>query len=83
MEQERRDELVRAETSRGKELIASGHVKRIWRVPGRWSNISLYDVRDATELHALLQSLPLWPWLDISAEALAQHPLEAAPVPPP
>ncbi len=32
---------------------------------------------DATELHALLTSLPLWPWMDVHVEALATHPLEA------
>jgi muconolactone D-isomerase len=73
----RRRELLEAEAVRGRELIASGALRRIWRVPGRWSNVSLYDVADATELHALLTSLPLWPWMDVRVEALAVHPLEA------
>lgn len=72
-----RRELVAAELARGEELRASGELVRIWRVPGRWANVSLYDVADATELHTTLQSLPMWPWLDISVEALATHPLEA------
>jgi muconolactone D-isomerase len=46
-------------------------------VPGSWVNVSLYEASDATELHALLTSLPLWPWMDVHVEALATHPLEA------
>jgi muconolactone D-isomerase len=45
-------------------------------VPGRQANVSLYEASDATALHALLMSLPLWPWMDVQVEALATHPLE-------
>ena len=72
----RRRELLEAEAERGRELLASGALRRIWRVPGRPANISLYEASDATELHALLMSLPLWPWMDVQVEALATHPLE-------
>jgi muconolactone D-isomerase len=73
----RRSELLDAEVERGRELLASGALRRIWRVPGRWANVSLYEAADATELHALLMSLPLRPWMDVHVEALATHPLEA------
>lgn len=66
-----------AERARGLELMARGALKRIWRIPGRLSNYSLYDVTDATELHDLLSSLPLWPWTTMNVEPLALHPLEA------
>ena len=72
----RRQELLEAEAERGRELLASGALRRIWRVPGRRANVSLYEASDPTELHALLMSLPLWPWMDIQVEALATHPLE-------
>lgn len=77
MPADRRGELLAAERIRGRELIASGALKRIWRVPGRLSNYSLYDVQDATELHDLLSSLPLWSWTTMKVEPLAIHPLEA------
>jgi muconolactone D-isomerase len=69
--------LQAAETARARELIAQGSLRRIWRIPGRRSNISLYDVADATELHAALSSLPLFPYMQIEVQALATHPLEA------
>ncbi len=77
MPEDRRRELLEAESARGRELLADGSLVRIWRVPGRLANISLYRAADATELHALLGSLPLAPWLEVSVEALATHPLEA------
>lgn len=75
----RRSELLEGERARGLELIAEGKLVRIWRVPGRLANVSLYRVADATELHAAVTSLPLWPWMDVHVEALAVHPLESAP----
>jgi len=75
--EERRQELLAAEAQRGRELIEAGHIRRIWRIPGRLANISLYQADDATELHQLVSSLPLWPWMDVQLDSLALHPLEA------
>lgn len=71
-----RAQLLEAESARGRELIAAGKLRRIWRVPGRTANVSLYDVAGADELHELLSSLPLARWMDVRVEALAVHPLE-------
>ena len=75
--QERRDELAEAERRRGRELMEQGLLVRIWRLPGRTANVSLYRAADATELHAAVSSLPLWPYMQVRVEALAVHPLEA------
>jgi muconolactone D-isomerase len=77
MPADQRQELLAAERKRGRELMAGGALKRIWRIPGRFSNYSLYDVQDATVLHDLLTSLPLWSWTTMHVEPLALHPLEA------
>jgi muconolactone D-isomerase len=69
-------ELQAAETARARELMAAGALKRIWRIPGRRSNISLYEAPDATAVHAALASLPLWPYMEIDVRPLAVHPLE-------
>ncbi len=70
--------LQAAEAMRARELVEGGSLRRIWRIPGRRSNISLYEAEDATALHAALASLPLFPYLDIEVQALATHPVEAA-----
>jgi len=77
MPPDERERLVALEAGRGRELIAMGKLRRIWRVPGRSANVALYEAIDATDLHALVTSLPLWPWMDVTVEALATHPLEA------
>jgi muconolactone D-isomerase len=76
MPEERRRALVEAEAVRGRELREAGVLVRIWRLPGRYANVSIYRAADATELHAALTSLPLWPYMDVHVEALAVHPLE-------
>lgn len=79
MPEERRAELFAAEARRGRELIEAGTLVRIWRLPGRLANVSLYRAADATELHAALTSLPLWPYMRVRIEALAAHPLDTGP----
>lgn len=71
---ERKEQIFADELLRGQRLAAEGKLCRLWRIPGRWANWSLYDVRDATELHEALSSLPLYPWMDIEVHALADHP---------
>lgn len=79
MPAEMREPLLEAEAARGRELIAAGKLVRIWRVPGRIANMSLYRCADADEVHQLLSSLPLFPWFDAHVQALATHPLERRP----
>lgn len=73
-----RPRLLEAEMARGRELRGAGMLLRIWRLPGRRANVSLYRVADADALHDALTSLPLWPWMSIRVEALATHSLERA-----
>ena len=46
MPEGQRLELLEAEAVRGRELIEMGALVRIWRLPGRFANISLYRVAD-------------------------------------
>ena len=81
MDPERLAALQAAETARARELVAEGLLRRIWRIPGRRSNYSLYEAPDATALHAALSSLPLFPYMEIEVSALAVHPVDPAPAP--
>ena len=72
-----RDELARlhaAETVRAKELAEAGTLRRLWRIPGQRANYGIWEAADATALDAALASLPMFAWLDIEVQALAQHP---------
>ena len=66
------------ERTRAQELRDAGLLKRLWRVPGRWATVALYEAPDATALHDAVASLPMWPYTDVRVEALADHPQEVA-----
>jgi muconolactone D-isomerase len=72
-----RETVLAGETTRGQELMKAGVIVRIWRVPGRLANVAIWQAANATELHELLTSLPVWPYAQIEVTALATHPLEA------
>ena len=71
---EKREQIFAEELLAGQRLAEAGSLRRLWRIPGRWANWSLYDVADATALHEALTTLPLYPWMDIEVHALAEHP---------
>ncbi len=70
-----REELLQSETLRGEQLAEMGALRAIWRIPGRRGNYGLWAAQDATQLHEMLSSLPLWPYATITVTALARHPL--------
>jgi muconolactone D-isomerase len=51
-----------------------GRWLELWRVAGRFANVSILDVESVDELHELLSGLPLFPFLDIQVTPLARHP---------
>lgn len=61
-----------AEVERGKELQLSGKWPHVWRVVGKWANVSIFDVDSPTELHEILSSLPLFPYMDIEVTPLCE-----------
>ena len=63
-----------AEKAYAQDLQRQGKWVHLWRVAGRYSNISIFDVESVDELHTLLSSLPLFPFMDITVTALARHP---------
>lgn len=71
---EERERIWEDEFRQGRLLAEQGLLRRLWRVPGRSANWSLYEAQDATQLHAALTSLPLHPWMDIEVHPLAEHP---------
>lgn len=74
-----RERLLAAELERGRELREAGSIKAIWRIPGGLRNVGIWEAEDATELHQLIASLPLYPFISAEVTALAQHPLDRPP----
>jgi len=73
-----RERLLAAELERGRELVSAGAIRDIWRIPGGLRNVGVWEAADATELHELLSSLPLFLWLTAEVTPLAEHPLRRA-----
>lgn len=67
-----------AEKQRATELQAAGKWPHLWRIAGQYSNISILEVASHDELHGLLSSLPLFPYMTIQVTALAKHPSSIA-----
>jgi muconolactone D-isomerase len=68
------DALKLLERDRAQALQQSGKWRHLWRVVGKYENVSIFDVVDGAELHALLIDLPLFPYMSISVDALCDHP---------
>lgn len=66
--------LKTAERARFQELQRAGTWRHIWRVVGAYANVSIFDVEGNAQLHDILMSLPLYPFMDIRVTALCRHP---------
>ena len=75
------DQRLARETTRVAELAAQGHALRVWKpLPedGRQRALGLYRAASDEQLEAILNSLPLRAWMEISVTALAEHPNDPA-----
>jgi muconolactone D-isomerase len=62
------------EKKRFQELQLAGQWRHIWRVVGHYANVSIFDVDSPSQLHELLLSLPLFPFMQIKVTPLCRHP---------
>ena len=63
-----------AEKERAQQLQREGTWLHLWRVVGRYANVSVFDVESPDQLHELLSTLPLFPYLDVTVTPLCGHP---------
>ena len=68
------DRLKAEEKARAEALQREGKWVHLWRIAGRYANISVFDVESHDELHGILSTLPLFPFMEISVTPLARHP---------
>jgi len=71
---ERAETLKKAERERAQALQEQGTWRHLWRHAGRYANTSIFDVGSTQELHDLLSTLPLFPFMEISVTPLCRHP---------
>lgn len=68
------ERLKAEEKARAQELQRSGRWVHLWRIAGQYANVSIFDVGSHDELHAILSTLPLFPFMEITVTPLAKHP---------
>jgi muconolactone D-isomerase len=74
MSVEHADGIKAREKAYSQELQRSGKWQQLHRVVGEYANYSIFDVDSHDELHTMLSSLPLFPYMKIQVTALARHP---------
>lgn len=68
------DELKAREKALAQELQRAGVWRHLWRIAGRYANVSVFDVPDNAALHDTLMRLPLFPYMEIEVMPLCRHP---------
>ena len=68
------ERLKEEEKQRFQSLQRDGTWRHIWRVVGHYSNVSIFDIASNAELHDLLTTLPLYPFMAIRVTPLCRHP---------
>jgi muconolactone D-isomerase len=76
---ERVKELGAQEHERAKALQEQKKWLHLWRVAGKFANVSIFDVESPAELHEILNSLPFYPFMEVDVTALCHHPGAIAP----
>jgi muconolactone D-isomerase len=66
--------LLATEKAYSHELQRAGKWMHIWRIVGQYSNLSVFDVADNEELHAILWGLPLFSYMTITVTPMVTHP---------
>jgi len=74
LDPEERQRLVSSERELALELQRAGTWVHLWRVVGKYGNVSIFEVASGDELHRILWSLPLFPFMQVQVTALAEHP---------
>jgi muconolactone D-isomerase len=65
-------QLTAQEHERAQELEHQGKWLHVWRIVGKWANVSIFKVDSPVELHEILTSLPLYPYMEIEVAALCK-----------
>jgi muconolactone delta-isomerase len=65
------------------DLAVQGHLLRLWALPWAGRTLGLYQARDADQMQAILESLPLASWMTVDTTPLSPHPSDPTIIHPP
>jgi len=68
------NDIIAREREYGQKFMKSGQFPHIWRVVGKFSNVSIFDVESNDQLHQILSGFPLFPYMEMTVTPLAEHP---------
>lgn len=74
MDPKKVEELKATEKALSQKLQEEGKWRHIWRLAGEYSNFSIFDVESNEELHEIMMSLPLYPYMKVEVTPLLRHP---------
>lgn len=75
---EQRGELSRRQMEAAVELMRRKILRRTFRVVGQSANFSIWETDTLEELHATLESQPMYPFWTITVVPIIRHPAEEA-----
>src|SRR5438309_11302163 len=76
--EEQRKDMIRRETEAAVEFMHRGILRRTFRIVGQLANFSIWETQTPEELHAVLQSLPMYPYMTVTVTSIIKHPVEQA-----
>ncbi|MGP5209567.1 muconolactone Delta-isomerase [Psychrobacter alimentarius] len=74
MDADKVNELKATEKALSQKLQDEGKWRHIWRLAGEYSNFSIFDVESNEELHDIMMSLPLYPYMKVAVTPILRHP---------
>jgi muconolactone D-isomerase len=73
MDPAKAEALKAEEKAMSQRLQREGIWRHLWRIAGRYANISIFDVESPAQLHDILSQLPLFPYMTMEVRALCRH----------
>jgi muconolactone delta-isomerase len=69
------EDAIAREAQSARALAEHGHLLRLWRLPAGGPDVlGLWRARDAAEMQAIMESLPLDAWMTVATTPLTPHP---------
>jgi len=78
LEDDARNDVLAREKAYSLGLQHAGEWVSIWRIAGRYANLSIFDVASNDRLHEILWNLPLFRYMTLEVTPLARHPSDLA-----